>query len=83
MSLCVRILALVIRHAERMRRILLSSVACLAVPYFATLCHKRHNFWKNLLNRKCVSVFSATFVRNFSHYEKNSEIYYKCTWVFM
>ena len=26
--------ALVIQHAKRMRRIVLSSVACLAVPYF-------------------------------------------------
>jgi hypothetical protein len=31
-SVCV--LALVIRHAKRMRRIVLSPVACLAVPVF-------------------------------------------------
>jgi hypothetical protein len=30
---CVSV-ALVIQHAKRMRRIILSSVACLAVPYF-------------------------------------------------
>jgi hypothetical protein len=30
--------ALVIQHAKRMRRIILSSVTCLAVPYFSTLC---------------------------------------------
>jgi hypothetical protein len=31
--------ALVIQRAERVRTILLSSVACLALPYFATLPH--------------------------------------------
>ena len=39
-SECVSV-ALVIQHAERMSRIILSSVACLAVPYCSTLFHKR------------------------------------------
>jgi hypothetical protein len=55
--------ALVIQHAKRMRRIM-SSVACLALPYFSALSHKRHNFLKKkkLLNIKCALIFSAAFV---------------------
>ena len=32
------------RMRMRMRRIVLSSVSCLAVPYFDTLYHKRNDF---------------------------------------
>jgi hypothetical protein len=41
---CVCFLTLVIRHAMRVRRVILSSVACLAVSYFLTFAHKRHDF---------------------------------------
>jgi hypothetical protein len=42
--LCVCILALVMQRAKRMRPIILSPVACVAVWYIATLSHKRHDF---------------------------------------
>jgi hypothetical protein len=55
-SECVSV-ALVIQHAKRMRSIILSSVACLALLYVSTLSHKRHDFRKKLLNIKCVFWF--------------------------
>jgi hypothetical protein len=41
--------ALVIQHAKLMRRIVLSSVVCPALPYFSTLSHKEAIFGKEKL----------------------------------
>jgi hypothetical protein len=57
-SACVCV-ALIIQHAKRMHRIILSSVACLALPYFSALSQKRHKFLKKKVFRiKCVFWFS-------------------------
>jgi len=42
-SECVAV-TLVDHHAKRMRRIILSCVACLALQHFSTLSHKRLDF---------------------------------------
>jgi hypothetical protein len=46
--------ALIIQHAKRMRRIILSSVAYLGLTYFITLFHKRHDFQKKFIEHKIV-----------------------------
>jgi hypothetical protein len=73
--------ALVIRHAKRMRRIILPSVVCLAVPYFSTLSHKRHDFRKrSYRTRNVCFYFLYKLCLNISHSKKNSARYYhKCT----
>ena len=57
----------------RMRRIILLSVASMALQYFSTFSHTRHDFrGKKLLNKKkCVLIFSTTFVCYISRSMKN------------
>jgi len=45
-----------------LRRFILSSVACLAVPYFFALSHKQQDFRGKKFNIQCIFVFSATFI---------------------
>jgi hypothetical protein len=53
--------ALVIQHEKRMS--LLSSMVCLAQPYFFTSCHKMCDFRENVIECKiCVLSLSITFI---------------------
>jgi hypothetical protein len=73
-SECVYV-ALVIQHAKRMRRIILTSVACLAVTYFSTYLIHSTIFGKTLLNIKCVFWFSVQLcMKHFSFWEEFSEM---------
>ena len=65
--------SLVMQHAKRMRRIILSSAARPALPYFSTLSPKRHDLPKKVTEYKlCVVIFSTTFASNISHSKQNS-----------
>jgi hypothetical protein len=71
-SECVPV-ALVIHHAMRMRRIILSYMVCVALPTFSThIISQRARFSKNVTeNKRCVLIFSTTFVGNSSHSHSN------------
>jgi hypothetical protein len=58
---CVYV-ALVIQHAKRILRIILSSVASRALAHFY-VSHKEHGFWENVIERKmCVFIFPTHFI---------------------
>jgi len=67
--------ALFNQHAQCMRRIILSSMACLSLQYFST-SHKSHNLGgKNIIEHK----IRMCFVRNISYSKKNSaRCYHTC-----
>ena len=79
--------ALVIQHAKRMPRSILSSVARrVSTPYFfPTLSFKQRDFRIKVNDpMMCVSILSTTFACDISHSKNTSARYYhKCTYVFM
>jgi hypothetical protein len=57
---------LVIQHAKRMRCIILSSAACLTLPYVSTLPYKRTDCREKVTEHKaCVLIFSSNFSETF------------------
>jgi hypothetical protein len=68
-------LPLLIQHAARICYVVTSFVAPLSPPNFLT-SHKWYDFRKNVLNIKCVLIFSTTFVKIISHSKKNLVRYY-------
>jgi hypothetical protein len=50
-SVCTTV-ALGIQHEMRMRRIILSSVACVVLPHLSTLLHIQHDFQENFTEHK-------------------------------
>ena len=84
-SVCVCVcvcvsLDLLTQHAKRMHRILLSCVACMAVPYFSTFSHKCRDFQENVTEHKMFDfTFSTTCAWNISHSKKgSSRCHHKC-----
>jgi len=59
-SECVSV-TLASHDAKRMRRIILSSLACLVLRHFFTLSHKRHDFQKSVTEYKMCFDFFYTF----------------------
>ena len=52
------IVALITQHAVRMLHIILSPVACLALPHFSTFSHKRNDFFEKVTEDKISFHFS-------------------------
>jgi hypothetical protein len=70
-SECVSV-AFVIQPAMRLRRIILSSAACLAVPHFFILSHKRQDFPEKVIEHKMCLHFLYNFCLKHFSLEKNS-----------
>ena len=75
--------ALFIQHAKHMRRIILSAVACLALPYGSSLSYKWYEL-KITEPEISVLILSTNIVCNISHFKNNYARYcYKHIYVFI
>jgi hypothetical protein len=62
----LRPVLLVIQYALRMRRAVLSTVACAAPPYFSIFSHKRRDFLRNVIEYNlCVLILYTTLPKIF------------------
>jgi hypothetical protein len=57
-----------------LRRIILSCVAWLALPYFSTSSHKQYDFRKKVIKHKMCVFISYICLKHFSFWEEFSEI---------
>jgi hypothetical protein len=58
--------ALLIQRTKRVRRIILSSMACTALLYFSIFSDKRHGFWGKVIeNKMYILIFSTTLSETF------------------
>ena len=66
---CVCVCCIGIQHPRLSRRIILTFFTCLALQYFSTLFHKRHDFLKkkSYWSKMCDLIFCTTFIWNISH----------------
>jgi ABC-type arginine transport system permease subunit len=79
--------AIGIQHINRMRHIILPSVACRAVPYSPALSNKWYDIMKNkkvMEHKMCILIPSTLFVRAVANCTNSSKrCYHKCSSVFM
>jgi hypothetical protein len=66
-GMCMHVhVALLIQHANHIRRVMTSFVAPLAPSPFSSLSHKSHDFRENVTeNKTCVLIFCTTFSKIF------------------
>jgi hypothetical protein len=74
------VLASVIECAKRMRLIILTSVACLSLPYFSTLSHKRYDIRKKKIieHEICFDFLYNFFLKRFYFLKNSARYYHKC-----
>jgi hypothetical protein len=76
----------VIQHAKRTPHIILTSVPCLALPYFSRLTHRRQDFRRRellLTQNTCLDFLYNFCLKHFLRYEEFIEISYMCLGIYV